>query len=184
MKRVMIVGQPGSGKSTLARIIGDKTGLPVVHVDRIHHLPGWKERPRAEKIAMALAEQAKPNWVFEGGLSATYEDRFNRADTFVFLDIPLSLRSWRIVMRTLKHYGRTRPDMQDGCPERFNAEFNKWIWDTRHTGRVKPLAMLARAQGHKAAWHLRNRSDVAAFVAGLDAGASSGQKATHGTPAH
>ena len=53
----MIVGQPGSGKSTLARLMGEKTDLPVIHVDRIHHLPGWVERPREEKIAMALAEQ-------------------------------------------------------------------------------------------------------------------------------
>ena len=83
MKRVMIVGQPGSGKSTLARRIGDRTGLPVVHVDRIHHLPGWVERPRDAKIALALAEQAKPEWVFEGGLSATYEDRFARADVVI-----------------------------------------------------------------------------------------------------
>ena len=36
MQRVMIVGQPGSGKSTLARRLGERTGLPVVHIDTIH----------------------------------------------------------------------------------------------------------------------------------------------------
>lgn len=36
MKRVMIVGQPGAGKSTLARQLGERTGLPVVHIDTIH----------------------------------------------------------------------------------------------------------------------------------------------------
>lgn len=169
MKRVMIVGQPGSGKSTLARQIGGITGLPVVHVDRIHWRPHWEERPKPDKIAMALAEQAKPEWVFEGGLSATYADRFNRADTFVFLDLPLWLRVWRVFIRTLRHFGRTRPDMQDDCPERFSYEFWKWIWDTRHSGRVKPLAMLEQAGPDKTTHHLKSPQEVADFVNRLTA---------------
>ena len=167
MKRVMILGQPGSGKSTLARELGDRTGLPVVHVDRIHWMPDWQERPRDEKIALALSEQAKPEWIFEGGLSATYEDRFQRADTVVFLDFPLWFRMGRVVWRTLRWHGRTRPDMQEGCPERFNWEFTKWIWDTRHSGRVRPLALLARAGPDKAAHHLRSGAEVRAFLAAL-----------------
>ena len=170
MKRVMIVGQPGSGKSTLARQISDRTGLPVVHVDRIHHLPGWQERPKDEKIAMALAEQAKPEWVFEGGLSATWEDRFNRADLVIWLDLSLSLRLRRVIKRTLIYHGKTRPDMQDDCPEGFHYDFFKWIWDTRQTGRVKPLRFLEKAQGRKAYYHLQSSKQVAEFLTALDAG--------------
>ena len=169
MRRVMILGQPGSGKSTLARAMGQRTGLPVVHVDQLHWKPGWVERDRNEKIAMALAEQAKPEWIFEGGLSATYEDRFARADTIIFLDIPLPLRVQRVVWRTLRHYGRVRPDMQDGCPERFSWEFYKWIWDTRRTGRIKPLRMIAEAGPDKAAHHLTSAAQVGHFVASLPA---------------
>ncbi|WP_240705262.1 AAA family ATPase [Pacificoceanicola onchidii] len=179
MKRVMIVGQPGSGKSTLARMIGDRTGLPVVHVDRIHHLPGWQERPRDEKIAMAMAEQAKPIWVFEGGLSATWEHRFSRADTYIFLDFPLHVRAWRVFWRTIRHYGRTRPDMQENCPERFNWEFTKWIWDTRHTGRRKPLALLQRVGPGKTGHHLRNAAQVRAFLSRLDEAGVTGLEARH-----
>lgn len=54
MKRVMIVGQPGAGKSYLARAMGQKTGLPVQHMDMIHWKPGWVERDKAEKLAMDL----------------------------------------------------------------------------------------------------------------------------------
>ena len=171
MKRVMIVGQPGSGKSTLARELGQITGLPVVHVDRIHHLPGWKERPRAEKIAMALAEQAKPEWIFEGGLSATYGDRFERADTVVFLDLPLGLRCLRVFLRTLRHYGRTRPDMQENCPERFSLAFCRYIWETRHSGRLRAVALIERAVPEKRRYHLRTRADVRRFLASVSASA-------------
>ena len=180
MKRVMIVGQPGSGKSTLARQIGEMTGLPIIHVDRIHHLPGWVERPRDEKIAMALVEQAKPEWVFEGGLSATYEDRFAKADVVVWLDLPVHLRLWRVILRSLRHYGKTRPDMQDDCPERFNYDFYQWIWDTRHTGRRKLLAMKSEAHGTKPFYHFRSAREVRNFLADLDAGRVSGHVAADG----
>lgn len=40
MKRVMITGGPGSGKSMLAAALGEKTGLPVYHMDKIHYRPG------------------------------------------------------------------------------------------------------------------------------------------------
>ena len=40
MERVMIIGCGGAGKSTLARKLGEKTGLPVVHLDQIWWAPG------------------------------------------------------------------------------------------------------------------------------------------------
>jgi adenylate kinase family enzyme len=52
MQRVMIVGQPGSGKSTLARKLGQRTGLPVIHIDTIHRQPGWVERSWDEKTRL------------------------------------------------------------------------------------------------------------------------------------
>ena len=39
MERVMIIGCGGAGKSTLARKRGEKTGLPVVHLDQIWWAP-------------------------------------------------------------------------------------------------------------------------------------------------
>ena len=116
MKRVMIVGQPGSGKSTLARALGEVTGLPVFHMDMIHWKPGWVERPLAEKIPMANEIESGRRWIFEGGLSATYENRLARADTLVVLDVPLWRRSWRVFRRTWRDHGTTRPDLPENCP--------------------------------------------------------------------
>ncbi|ASJ73092.1 hypothetical protein IMCC3135_15040 [Granulosicoccus antarcticus IMCC3135] len=66
MKRVMIVGQPGSGKSTLAIRLGEATGLPVFHMDKIHYLPGWVERSATVKSAMTREIHAMEHWIFEG----------------------------------------------------------------------------------------------------------------------
>ncbi|KMK65438.1 ATPase AAA [Puniceibacterium sp. IMCC21224] len=170
MKRVMIVGQPGSGKSTLARRIGRKTDLPVIHMDHIHWQSGWAERPKPQKIILAQEAEAGDLWVFEGGLSATYDTRLARADTLVMLDLPLWLRAWRVFYRTLRYYGRTRPDLPDGCPERFDYVFWKWIWDTRHSGRQQNLALIDRAGPETDVHRLCSPREVNAFLTRLDAG--------------
>nr|WP_274705671.1 AAA family ATPase [Salipiger pentaromativorans] len=177
----MIVGQPGAGKSTLARQLGARTGLPVVHVDMIHWLPGWVERPRAEKLAMAREVELGAAWIFEGGLSENYPHRLSRADTLIVLDLPLWLRAWRVFRRTLGQYGRSRPDLPENCPERFDPAFWKWIWDTRRTGAEKNRALIGQAGPEVAVHHLRSPRAVRRFLAGLDAALVSGHEAAHGT---
>ncbi len=171
MRRVMILGQPGSGKSRLAREIGRATGLPVVHVDHIHWLPGWVERPREQKIALARAAAAGEAWVFEGGISATWPERAARADLIVWLDVGVARRFWRVLRRTVLHWGRNRPDLPEGCREGFHAQtlpFWRWIWDTRHTGREGIARLVEGLPPGKPVVRLRTPAEVRRFVAGID----------------
>ena len=147
MKRVMIIGQPGSGKSTLARQLGDLTHLPVVHIDHIHWKSGWVERSGEEKDALCAEVHARAHWIFEGGRSSTWDERLDRADTLIWLDVPLGLRAMRVFLRTIRYWGRSRPDLPVGCPEQFSLEFWKWIWDTRHTSRASMQRLFDGADG-------------------------------------
>jgi adenylate kinase family enzyme len=133
----MIVGGPGSGKSTLARALGARTGLPVRHMDLIHWQPGWVERDRAEKDRLTRAVHAEDAWIFEGGHSRTYDERAARADTLIWLDLPVGLRLWRVVRRWLTWWGRTRPDLPEDCPERLDPEFIRFILRTRSSARAR-----------------------------------------------
>ena len=168
INRVMIVGGPGSGKSTLARMIGERTGLPVHHMDLIHWQPGWVERPKAEKIPMARAVEATERWVFEGGLSATYDTRAARADLIVWLDLPVGLRLWRCFVKRRLQYakGIARPDVPKDCPERFDWEFFWFIVKTRRRGRAR-IARLLEDAGVGKSVHLRSRHAVSRFTASL-----------------
>lgn len=172
MQRVMIVGAPGSGKSTLARWLGARLDLPVHHMDHLHHLPGWEPRPDPEKQAMAHAIEATPAWVFEGGMSSTYATRAARADTLIWLDLPVGLRLWRVTKRLVRYWGQTRPDMAPGCVEGLGwhtFEFYHWIVTTRRGARRKVQAVLDAAHPRLQVYHLTTRAEVAGFMAAIDA---------------
>ncbi|MGI9491538.1 MAG: DNA topology modulation protein FlaR, partial [Geminicoccaceae bacterium] len=167
MKRVMIVGGPGSGKSTLARMLGEITGLPIFHMDHIHWKPGWVERTQDEKNRLAHEVHRREEWIFEGNHSRTYAERIERADTLIWLDFPLALRLWRVLWRSAVSYGKTRPDMAEGCPERFGAgtiEFIAFIWRTRHSSRMKIKKTADHPPSHLTVYHLQHRTQIKRFL--------------------
>ena len=159
MKRIMIVGAPGSGKSTLARQLGEATGLPVFHMDQIHWKAGWVERPLDEKVPMAHEVEAGERWIFEGGLSATYENRAAQAHMIIWLDLPMVVRLFRVFKRICTYRGETRPDLPEGCPEHLNFEFLHYIVTTNRRHRAK-LKDLIERHSDTPIVHLRSGSDV------------------------
>ena len=159
----MIVGGPGAGKSTLAIALGEITGLPVYHMDTIHHKPGWIERPLEEKIPMVNAVEARHCWILEGGLSTTYPNRCARADTVIWLDLPVTLRMGRILKRRVQLHGKTRPDLPANCPERLLPEFLAYIVRTRNTGREKIAQTIADA-AHLTVDHIRTTKGAETFL--------------------
>ncbi len=174
-RRVMIIGGSGSGKSTTARAIGEKLGLPVFHMDReVHWLPGWVERDKAEKTPIVEAIVAREEWVFEGGHSSTYPQRLARADLLVWTDAPFWLRLWRVTWRCLRDWGKTRPDMAEGCPEhpRQLPEFWRFLRVNRRRIDERLAATFAAADLPKV--HLRSFREIDAFVSHLGRGAGSG----------
>lgn len=167
VQRIMIVGQPGSGKSTLARELELRTGLPVVHIDRIHWQAGWIERTREEKTRLCDEVEAREAWIFEGGHSATWPNRLARAEMLIWLDLPIWLRLWRVLRRSAVYHGVSRPDLPEGCPERIGPEtlpFLRWIWNTRHSARAAMGRLQTRAPAQMPVCHLRSRAEVRRFL--------------------
>ncbi|MEQ9519873.1 MAG: topology modulation protein [Parvibaculum sp.] len=129
MKRVLVIGPSGAGKSTFATALAARTGLPLIHLDQQYWKPGWVETPEAEWLQKVEGLVARDTWIMEGGYSASFHIRMPRADTIFLITRPRWLYIARVLLRTLKHYGRVRPDLAEGCPERFDLDFLKWVWN-------------------------------------------------------
>src|SRR4051812_29802331 len=143
MKKVIVVGSCGAGKSTFARRLGEATGLPVTHLDRHYWRPGWAEPTRSEWIEQVGIMLQGDRWIIDGNYGGTMDMRLAACDTAIFLDFPKLICTWRVIKRVLGNYGRTRPDLGPGCPERFDWEFIKWTWNYPTRSRASVLQRLA-----------------------------------------
>jgi adenylate kinase family enzyme len=169
MRRIMIVGPAGSGKSTLARDLGAVLDLPVIHLDAHYWLPGWVEPPldvwRERVRQLVLGE----TWIIDGNYSDTFDLRLAVADTIVFLDVAGHICLGRVIVRSLRSFGRVRPDAAPGCRERLNGAFLRWVWTYPSQRRPAMVRRLEEVEGHTQVIWLRNARDIRAFLRGLPA---------------
>lgn len=156
-KRIMIIGGSGSGKTTLATRLGEAIDLPVHFIDQMFWKPNWVQRDKQEIQAMMRKAIATDRWIIEGNNSSTFQERVSRADVLIFLDVATPVRVWRIISRTLNYWGRTRPEFTENCPERFDAEFSKFVIFYRTLGRPKALHLMETAPETVQVFHLRSR---------------------------
>lgn len=147
MNRILVLGPPGSGKSTLARRLGARHGLPVFHLDQAYWRPGWVEADAAAFRAEVERIAALPSWVIDGNYTGTIAPRLAAADTVIYLDVPTWLAMARIAKRIAASYGRQRPDMAEGCPERLDLAFLRFALAWNRTRRARSLALVAGFSG-------------------------------------
>lgn len=168
MNRVLIIGPCGSGKSTLARELAPRIGLPLVHMDQLGWQAGWVETEKSELHARLADAVAQEQWLIEGNYGSTLAPRLERADTVIYLDFPIRMCLWRLARRIASHRGQSRPDMPEGCPERFDAAFFWYVvnWNTgprpRTEEHIAPYAdkvIRLRTPQALADWRKANRLD-------------------------
>ena len=166
MERILIIGCGGAGKSTLARQLGEKLGIPVVHLDKLFWKPGWVESAPEEIDAKIMEELRKPKWIMDGNFNRTLPQRVKYCDTIIYLDFSRTACLMGVVKRILTTYGTVRPDMGEGCPERFDLEFLKWVWNYNKNKRERNYRLLNEAEGVETIV-LKNRRMVKRFLASL-----------------
>jgi len=163
MKKIMIIGCCGSGKTTLARKMAEKLRLPLVHLDVLYWRDGWTNVSREEFDRLLAEELEKPCWIMDGNFGRTIPARLEKCDTVIWLDYNRWVCLTGVIGRVLRGYGKTRPDMGGNCPERFDREFLKFVWNFRRTDRPKYHGWLAGAT-HAQVVILKNRRQAARFL--------------------
>jgi len=162
MERIMIIGCGGSGKSTLARQLGEKTGLPVVHLDKLFWHPGWVESTKEEIDQRIMEAMEEPQWIIDGNYNRTLPKRLEYCDTVIYLDFSTTACLLGVAKRIMTTYGQVRPDMAEGCPERFDLEFLKWVWKFNGKHRKRYYELLAQTE--KNVYIFKNRRQVKKFL--------------------
>ena len=160
MKRVAIIGSGGAGKSVFARELGERTALPVIHLDRLYWKPGWVEPPQ-DAWQATHAELLEPErWIIDGNYGSTMETRLAAADTVIFLDLPRLVCLWGAMQRHWRHRKGGRPDMVPGQRERIDLEFFMWILRYPERNRPGVLARLAKLPPTTQVLRIRSRREA------------------------
>lgn len=115
---------------------------------------------------------AMDRWIIDGNYSSTLDIRLERADTVIVLGFP----RWRCMLRVLRRWWTNlgRPVQANGCPERLDWRFLRWVWRFPIDSRPRIDAMLARFSDEIRVIELTSPAAVLAFLDELDATPCSG----------
>ena len=165
VQRVAVVGSGGAGKSTFSRELGRLVELPVLHIDHHYWRPGLIPTPSdlwRQKVAELAVED---RWVIDGNYGGSLDIRLQRADTVIIL----AFSRWRCMSRVLRRWWtyRGRAVQADGCPERVDWQFLRWVWRYPVDARPRLDNALRAAGDSVAVIELTSPAAAAAFLHGL-----------------
>lgn len=137
--KIAIIGYSGSGKSTLAKYLAKHYDISLLHLDTLQFLPNWEMSNRSwmqEQVKDFL--EVRKSWVIDGNYSSCcYEERMEQADQIIFLNFS----PWDCLLRAVKRYSKNRGEVRDsmaqGCPEKFDWEFIRWILHDGRTANIR-----------------------------------------------
>ena len=170
MKRVAVFGNAGGGKSTLAKRLADLTRLPLYPLDTMQWRAGGRAVPHEEYLKAHADLLRQDAWIIDGfGCVASAWERFSRADTLVYVDLPLATHYWWVTKRLIKGLWKN----PEGWPE------NSPLWSsTMGSYRVIPLChremtpryrqLAADTAGSKRVHHLRSPAEMTAFLKAIE----------------
>ncbi|QEE15149.1 DNA topology modulation protein [Promethearchaeum syntrophicum] len=164
MDRIAIIGSAGSGKSTLALQIAKLIDLPLYHLDRLFWKPGWVETPKPEFSLIVEEVAKKKQWIIDGNYSRTIDIRLEAADLIIFLDYSKHLCVFRALKRSMLHRNKNRPDITEGCKEKFDMEFYKWIWDFPNRNRDKIVLALSKLKEKKKIFVFKHPKELKKWI--------------------
>jgi adenylate kinase family enzyme len=165
--RIIVTGMAGAGKSTFSRVLSEKVGLPIIHLDLHIWDPGWVRVPEAELLAKQRVLLAAESWIVDS--SNVDEDLLvARADTLVILATPW----WLCACRAFRRGLRRPPDTQlpVGCEESLRQRLiDEWgiVWRNfrdRNSVHERHLTIASRCRSLMRVHVLSSKREMASFA--------------------
>lgn len=163
LQRILIIGNGGAGKTWLSRMLGERLGLPVTHLDDIRWQPGHYgiARDNAEVIEDTRRLSEADRWLMEGVYGWLAKILLPRTDLLVWLDVPEAE-----CLDNIKIRGN-----QGGATDESFAELLDWVAGYRTRGGSSCHQMhLDLYEGFPGLKHrLPDRTSIGVFLAQVTA---------------
>ena len=176
MKKVAVFGNAGAGKSTLARQLAELTGLPLYPLDIVQfrgcYWPQEKDGGKLtneEYLKLHADLLAQDRWIIDGyGGVETLWERFDAADTLVYIDLPLLTHYRWLTKRLVKGLLRNPPGWPDNSPV-WSSSMDSYrvVWRCHRGLTPKYRQYVANASTSKRVHHLRSPAEMEAFLQGV-----------------
>ncbi len=122
--RVIVIGSPGAGKSVFSRKLRDKTGLPLIYLDRLFHRPDRRTTTREEFDRALGAALVGEKWIIDGNYLRTLPIRLRSCGKVFFFDLPAE----ECLAGAAARIGTEREDLP-WVETEFDPEFRQYILD-------------------------------------------------------
>ena len=132
--------------------------------------PNWVQAS-IEDFSQAQQEIVNQDqWIIEGNYTPTFSIRTERADTIIYLELPIYICLYRVLKRWAMNIGKTRPDMGKGCREKIDWAFIKFILTTYYPRKKKMAERFQefQADGSKTVIMLKNKQEIRIFIEKLN----------------
>jgi adenylate kinase family enzyme len=165
MSRVAIIGNAGGGKTTLAYKLGKALRIGVHPMDKIQWQPNWRPTPAAQLRRKHTEILAEEKWIIDGwGGWDLITERFEAADTIIFVDFTIALHYWWSFKRQLKSIFIPRSDLPPNCPMLPKTlELFRLMWLVHRQMRPQLRQLIASFEGRKRVIELRSPKDLRRF---------------------
>ena len=100
----------------------------------------------------------------DGNYKGTFDVRFKEADTIIYLDYSILKCLWRVIKRIIKYHGTVRPDMPNGCEERFYWDFIHYVATFNSKNRKGTLERLNSVKKHKKVYFFKTDKEADLFL--------------------
>lgn len=170
MKRVAVFGNAGGGKSTLSKRLSEITGLPLYVLDKIQYQSGGIEVSQEDYKRIHQEILATEQWIVDGfGCMETLWTRLDKADTLVFVDLPLYVHFWWVTKRMIT--GPFKPPA--GWPEKspiFKSSMNSYraLWLCHKYLTPKYREYIEQAQNTRTVYHIRSTEQILQFFDSIE----------------
>jgi adenylate kinase family enzyme len=164
MKKILILGS-GAGKSTFSKQLGMIKGVPVIHLDSLYWKAGWvASSEQAWDATIDGLLESNDTYIMDGNYSRTLDRRLKDTVTVFYFDFPRYLCIYRVIKRRILNHGMTRADMAEGCEEKIDLDFIRWIWNFKKRSRGKILKTLDEVGRYKMVHIFKKPRDVNTYI--------------------